>query len=43
MKVYTPPTLTHVGSFKSLTKSLGRLRCRDIFNARALWTVTPGC
>ncbi|WP_435111024.1 lasso RiPP family leader peptide-containing protein [Nocardiopsis synnemataformans] len=43
MKKYTSPSLTRIGSFKKLTKSLGRLNCNDILGYRALWTTTPGC
>ncbi|WP_167203078.1 keywimysin-related RiPP [Actinomyces respiraculi] len=43
MNTYETPTLTRIGTFRQLTKSLGRLNCRDILRFRALWTVTPGC
>lgn len=40
---YTTPSLTHIGSFKALTKSLGDLPCDDVFNIPALWTTSPAC
>ena len=45
MRAYQTPMLTRVGSFRKITKSLGRLNCKDILNYRALWTATPnlGC
>ncbi|WP_017539740.1 keywimysin-related RiPP [Nocardiopsis halophila] len=43
MKKYTTPALTRIGSFRKLTKSLGRLPCNDIFGQKALWTTSPNC
>ncbi len=43
MTEYTAPSLTHVGSFKKMTKALGILRCKDAFRLPALWTILPGC
>jgi hypothetical protein len=36
MSTYTTPTLTRIGSFKALTKSLGGAPVNDIFGYPAL-------
>lgn len=43
MNAYQAPTLTKVGSFRKLTRSLGEQNCYDIFRQRSLWSLDPRC
>jgi len=37
--MYTPPTLTPVGDFKSVTNGAGKARARDFFGLPALFVI----
>ncbi|WDZ86613.1 lasso RiPP family leader peptide-containing protein [Micromonospora cathayae] len=41
MRTYTAPSLTRIGSFEAVTKSLGSADERDIFGYRALIVIHP--
>lgn len=41
MKTYTTPSLTRLGRFKTMTRSLGRAPYRDIFRRPALFVIYP--
>ncbi|MFD8530529.1 lasso RiPP family leader peptide-containing protein [Streptosporangium canum] len=41
MSEYTTPTLTEIGSFEDVTKSLGSAREHDILGFRALIVIHP--
>ncbi|SDI37821.1 hypothetical protein SAMN05421505_1479 [Sinosporangium album] len=41
MSDYTAPALTRIGSFETVTKSLGSARERDILGFRALIVIHP--
>lgn len=41
MSTYTAPTLTRIGSFKAVTKSLGSAPYNDILGFRALIVIWP--
>lgn len=41
MRKYTTPSLTRIGSFETVTKSLGSARERDILGFRALIVIHP--
>ncbi|MER7210024.1 lasso RiPP family leader peptide-containing protein [Streptosporangium sp. NPDC000239] len=41
MSDYTAPTLTRIGSFEDVTKSLGSAREHDILGFRALIVIHP--
>lgn len=41
MSKYTPPTLTRIGSFRAVTKSLGSADNTDLFNYPALFVIHP--
>lgn len=41
MREYTAPTLTRIGSFEAVTKSLGSAKETDILGFRALIVIHP--
>jgi hypothetical protein len=41
VRKYTAPSLTRIGSFEAVTKSLGSARERDILGFRALIVIHP--
>lgn len=41
MREYTAPTLTRIGSFESVTRSLGSYSRNDILGFRALIVIYP--